>query len=119
MGQSLDIFKSFKVEVENKLNNRIKSVKFDHGGDYYIRYDNSSEQRPGPFVKYLEECWIISQHTMLGSPSMNDVAERRNRTVRRMISHSTLLESLWRKALKTVTYILNRVSNKAVAKTPY
>jgi len=56
VGQSLDIFKSFKVEVENKLNNRIKSVKFDHGGDYYIRYDNSSEQRPGPFVKYLEEC---------------------------------------------------------------
>ncbi|KAG8496840.1 hypothetical protein CXB51_008132 [Gossypium anomalum] len=54
---------------------------------------------------------------------MNGVAERRNRTlkdmVRSMIAHSTLPESLWGEALKTAAYILNRVPNKAVAKTPY
>ncbi|RVW68648.1 Retrovirus-related Pol polyprotein from transposon TNT 1-94 [Vitis vinifera] len=60
---------------------------------------------------------------MPGTPSQNGVAERRNRTlkdmVRSMISHSTLPESLWGKAIKTAVYILNRVPSKAVAKTPY
>ena len=54
---------------------------------------------------------------------MNGVEERRNRTlkdmVRSMISHSTLPKSLWGEALKTAAYFLNKVSTKAVAKTPY
>ncbi|RVW75445.1 Retrovirus-related Pol polyprotein from transposon TNT 1-94 [Vitis vinifera] len=121
--QSLDVFKTFKAEVELQLNKRIKSVRSDRGSEYYGRYDGSGEQRPGPFAKYLEECGIVPQYTMLGSPSMNGVAERRNRTlkdmVRSMISHSTLPEKLWGEALKTVAYILNRVPTKAAAKTPY
>ncbi|RVW48540.1 Retrovirus-related Pol polyprotein from transposon TNT 1-94 [Vitis vinifera] len=112
--QSLDVFKTFKAEVELQLNKRIKSVRSDRGGEYYGRYDGSGEQRPGPFAKYLEECGIVPQYTMPGSPSMNGVAERRNRTlkdmVRSMISHSTLPEKLWGEALKTAAYILNRVS---------
>ena len=72
---------------------------------------------------HLEECGIVPQYTMPGSPSMNGVAERRNRTlkdmVRSMISQSTLLESLWGEAIKTTAYILNRVQTKAIAKTPY
>ena len=72
---------------------------------------------------YLEECGIVPQYTMPGSPSMNGVAERRNRThkdmVSSMICHSTLPESLWGEALKTAAYILNRVPTKATAKTPY
>ncbi|RVW73385.1 Retrovirus-related Pol polyprotein from transposon TNT 1-94 [Vitis vinifera] len=110
--QSLDVFKTFKAEVELQLNKRIKSVRSDRGGEYYGRYDGSGEQRPGPFAKYLEECGIVPQYTMPGSPSMNGVAERRNRTpkdmVRSMISHSTLPEKLWGEALKTAAYILNR-----------
>ncbi|RVX23060.1 Retrovirus-related Pol polyprotein from transposon TNT 1-94 [Vitis vinifera] len=86
-------------------------------------YVGDGEQRLGPFAKYLEECGIVPQYTMPGSPSMNGVAERRNRTlkdmVRSMISHSTLPEKLWGEALKTAAYILNRVPTKAAAKTPY
>ena len=48
---------------------------------------------------------------------MNGMVERRNRTlkqmVKSMISHSTLLESLWGESLKTAAYILNRVPTKA------
>ena len=40
------MFKTFKAEVENQLNKRIKSVRSDHGGEYYGRYDGSGEQRP-------------------------------------------------------------------------
>ena len=39
--------------------------------------------------------------------------------VRSMICHSNLLESLWGEALKTATYLLNRGTTKAAAKTPY
>jgi hypothetical protein len=75
-----------------------------------------------PLAKFLEECGIVPQYTMPGSPTMNGVAERRNRTlkdmVRSMISHTSLPESLWGEALKTAAYILKRVPTKATAKTP-
>ena len=119
----MDVFKSFKAEVELQLGKKIKAVKSDRGGEYYGRYDGSGEQRPGPFAKFLEECGIVPQYTMPGKPSMNGVAERRNRTlkdmVRSMINHSSLPDSLWGEALKTAVYILNRVPSKVVAKTPY
>ncbi|KAL6348428.1 hypothetical protein AAG906_005736 [Vitis piasezkii] len=111
--QSLDVFKNFKFEVENQLSKKIKAVKSDRGGEYYGRFDGFDEQCPRPFAKYLVECGIVPQYTMPGNPSQNGVAERS------MISHSTLLESLWGEAVKTVIYILNRVPSKAVAKTPY
>ena len=43
MSQSLEVFKSFKVEIENQLNKRIKNVRFDRGGEYYGKYDGSGE----------------------------------------------------------------------------
>ncbi|KAK8952136.1 hypothetical protein KSP39_PZI003213 [Platanthera zijinensis] len=101
----------------------LQTLKSDRGGEYYDRYDGSGEQRPGPFAKFLEECGILPQYTMPGSPTMNGVSERRNRTledmVRSMMSTSTLPDSLWGEALKTAAYILNRVPSKAVTKTPY
>ncbi|RVX19556.1 hypothetical protein CK203_004941 [Vitis vinifera] len=36
-----------------------------------------------------------------------------------MINHSSLPESLWGEAIKTVVYILNQVPSKVAAKTPY
>lgn len=121
--ESLDVFKSYKLEVENQLGKKIKSVRSDRGGEYYGRYDGSGEQRPGPFALFLQESGIVPQYTMPGSPSMNGVSERRNRTlldmVRSMISCSSLPEFLWGEALKTAAYLLNRIPTKAVAKTPF
>ena len=117
------MFKNFKAKVDNQLSKKIKVVRSDCGDEYYGRYDGSSEQRLGSFAKYLMECGIVPQYTMLGTLSQNGVADRRNRTlkdmVRSMISHSTLPKSLWVEAIKTTIYILNRVSSKAVAKTSY
>ena len=90
------MFKNFKAEVENQLDKKIKSVKSDHCGEYYGRYDGSDEQHSGSFVKFLEECSIVSQYIMPHSPIMNDVAKTQNMTlndmVRSMICHSTLPE---------------------------
>ena len=74
--QVLDVFKAYKAEVENQLGKRIKAIRSDRGGEYYGRNDGSGEQRPGPFAKFLEECRIVPQYTMSGTPSMNGVAER-------------------------------------------
>jgi hypothetical protein len=52
--EALDMFQSFKAEVELQLNKRIKAVRSDRGGEYYGRYDGSGEQCPGPFAKYAE-----------------------------------------------------------------
>ncbi|KAF7807931.1 Retrovirus-related Pol polyprotein from transposon TNT 1-94 [Senna tora] len=87
-----------------------------------IKYTESG-QKSGPFAKFLQEQGIVPQYTMPGSPDMNGVAERRNRTlldmVRSMMSNSKLPIFLWREALKTAVYIQNRVPTKAVSKTPF
>ena len=44
--QSLDVFKTFKAEVELQLGKKIKVVKSDHDGEYYDRYDGLGEQHP-------------------------------------------------------------------------
>ena len=51
--QSLDVFKFYKVEVENQLGKKIKAIKYDCGGEYYGRYDGLGEQRRGAFARYL------------------------------------------------------------------
>ncbi|XP_022889256.1 uncharacterized protein LOC111404718 [Olea europaea var. sylvestris] len=57
--QSLDVFKSFKAEVELQLGKKIKAIKSNRGGEYYGRYDGSGEQRPGPFAIFLNECGTV------------------------------------------------------------
>ncbi|XP_019056627.1 PREDICTED: probable receptor-like protein kinase At5g47070 [Tarenaya hassleriana] len=120
--QSVNILEVFINEVERQLEKKVKVVRSDRGGEYYGKY-NETGQCPGPFAKFLESKGICAQYTMPGTPQQNGVAERRNRTlmnmVRSMISNSSLPLSLWMYALKTSTYLLNRVPSKAIPKTPY
>ena len=57
--QALDMFKSFKAEAELQLGKKIKTVKYDCGGEYYGIYDGSEEQHLGPFTIFLKECGIV------------------------------------------------------------
>ena len=74
------------------------------------------------FAMVLMENGIVAQYSTPGEPQLNGVAERRNRTlmdmVRSMMSYSILPINLWMEALITAIYILNRVPNKLVPKTP-
>ncbi|KAJ9562866.1 hypothetical protein OSB04_008026 [Centaurea solstitialis] len=119
---SLDMFKTFKAEVENQLNCKIKIVRSDRGGEYYGRHTDVGQSR-GPFVEFCKSHGIVNQFTMPGTPQQNGVAERRNRTlmdmVRSMIANSSLPQFLWTEALKAAVHILNRVPLKSVPKTPY
>ena len=49
--KSLDMFKAFKAKVENQFGKSIKAIRFDHGSEYYGRYDGSGEQRLELFAK--------------------------------------------------------------------
>ena len=55
--QSLDIFKTFKAEVELQLGKKIKIVKSACGGEYYDRYDGSREQHPRHFSFSSQRVW--------------------------------------------------------------
>ena len=120
--QLVDVLETFISEVERQLNRKVKVIHSDRGGEYYGKTSEVG-QIPGPFKKLLESKGICAQYTMPGSPHQNGIAERRNRTlmemVRSMVNDSSVPVSLWMYALRTATYILNRVPSKAVPKTPY
>ena len=59
--KSLDVFKAFKVKVENQFGKCIIAIRSDHGSKYYSRYDGSGEQCPKPFAKFLEDYSIVPQ----------------------------------------------------------
>ncbi|KAK0584275.1 hypothetical protein LWI29_010398 [Acer saccharum] len=110
---AFDMFKAFKVEVENQLEKHIKILRSDRGGEYLF----------GEFQIYLIDNGIISQFSALGTPQQNGVAERRNRTlldmVRYMLSYSTLTNSFWGYALQTAIYILNDLPSKSIPQTSH
>ncbi|KAL0402188.1 UNVERIFIED_CONTAM: hypothetical protein Slati_4248700 [Sesamum latifolium] len=77
-------FKEYRLEIENQTGHKIKAHQSDRGGEY-LR---------GEFIDYLKENGILSQWTHPGTPQLNGVAERRNRTmldmVRSMMSFTKL-----------------------------
>ncbi|KAL0292901.1 UNVERIFIED_CONTAM: hypothetical protein Sradi_6966900 [Sesamum radiatum] len=106
-------FKEYRLEVENQTNRKIKALRSDRGGEYLS----------GEFMDYLKENGILSQWTPPGTPQLNGVAERRNRTlldmVRSMMSFTELSPSFWGYALETAAKLLNIAPSKSVPQTPY
>nr|GEV01688.1 putative zinc finger, CCHC-type [Tanacetum cinerariifolium] len=78
--ESLKMFKTFKAEVENQLDRKIKVVRSDRGGEYYGRHTDVG-QALGSFFDFCKDHGIINQYTMPGTPQQNGVAERRNHTL--------------------------------------
>ncbi|KAL0373376.1 UNVERIFIED_CONTAM: putative mitochondrial protein [Sesamum radiatum] len=106
-------FKEYRLEVENQTNRKIKALRSDRGGEYLS----------GEFIDYLKENGILSQWTPTGTPQLNRVAERRNRTlldmVRSMMSFTELPPSFWGHALETAVKLLNISPSKSIPQTPY
>ncbi|KAL0313416.1 UNVERIFIED_CONTAM: Retrovirus-related Pol polyprotein from transposon TNT 1-94 [Sesamum radiatum] len=64
-------FKEYRLEVDNQTSRNIKALRSDRGGEYLS----------GEFIDYLKENEILSQWTPPGTPQLNGVAERKNRTL--------------------------------------
>ncbi|KAL0404319.1 UNVERIFIED_CONTAM: Transposon Ty1-BL Gag-Pol polyprotein [Sesamum radiatum] len=103
----------FRLKVENQTDRKIKILWSDRGGEYLS----------GEFLDYLKENGILSQWTLPGTPQLNSVFKRRNRTlldmVRSMMSFTELPLSFWGYALETAAKLLNMAPCKTVAQMPY
>jgi transposase InsO family protein len=69
--EALNYFKTYKTEVENQLEKKIKYFMFDRGGEYF-----SNE-----FDLFCVEHDIIHERTPPYSPQSNRVAKRKNHTL--------------------------------------
>jgi len=94
--EAFDMFLSYKTEVENQLDKKIKRIRSDRGGEYVSFYV---------------------------SPESNRVAERKNMTLKEMMNamliSSNAPDNLWGEALLTVCFLQNRIPHKKTGKTPY
>ena len=95
--EAFDMFLSYKVEVENQLDMKIKRIISDRGGEYI------------PLNDYCENEGIIREVTPPYSLESNGVAERKNRTLKEMM-HSLLVSAstpnnLWGEAILSLCYL--------------
>lgn len=77
-------FTECKVNIELQMNKNLKAVQSDIGGEYYGRDDDTGWNLE-PYTKYLQDCGIDAQYTMLGTPQQNGIAERRNHSLLDMV----------------------------------
>ena len=111
--EALNSFKTYKAEVENRLEKKIKVIRSDRGGEY----------ESAAFSDFCAQYGIVHQTTAPYTPQQNGVAERKNRTLKEMINSmlnsSGLPHNLWGEALLTANFILNRIPFKNSNKSPY
>ena len=111
--EALNSFKTYKAEVENQLEKKIKVIRSDRGGEY----------ESAAFSDFCAQNGIVHQTTSPYTPQQNGVAERKNRTLKEMINSmlnsSGLPHNLWGEALLTANFILNRIPFKNSNKSPY
>ena len=110
--EALESFIHYKKEVENQLNKKIKFLRSDRGGEY-----------ESPFGEFCSQHGIVHQTTTPYSPQQNGVAEWKNRTLKKMMNamliSSGLPQNLWGEAILSANYILNKLPQKKLDKTPY
>ena len=87
--QVFQYFKEFKALVENQSGGRINILHSDNGGEYVKKY----------MQNFFSEAGIKIQHTMPYTPQQNDVAERKNQTLKEMencmLQSKSLALKLW------------------------
>ncbi|GJT67365.1 retrovirus-related pol polyprotein from transposon TNT 1-94 [Tanacetum coccineum] len=73
--EAIDKFVLYKTKVENQLGKKIKVVRSDKGGEYVA-----------PFAELYAKHGIRHKFTAPYSPQQNGIAERKNRTLKEMVT---------------------------------
>jgi hypothetical protein len=111
--ESFNYFKTYKAEVENQLERKIKRLRSDRGGEYFSNI----------FDEFCVEHGIINERTRPFSLQSNGITERKNRTltylVNAMLSTAGLSKAWWGEAILTACHVLNRVPTKNKKITPF
>ena len=91
------MFLSYKAEVENQLNRKIKRLRSDRDGEYTLLND------------FCEKEDIIHEVTPPYSLKSNEVAERKNRTLKEIMNallvSSSAPNNPWGEALLTACFL--------------
>ncbi|GJR30016.1 putative ribonuclease H-like domain-containing protein [Tanacetum coccineum] len=108
------ILKDFIRQIENQLNQKVKSIRCDNGTEFKNR----------DFIEFCGSKGIKREYSNARTLQQNGVAERKNRTLieaaRTMLADSFLPNTFWAEAVSTACYVLNRVLvTKPQNKTPY
>ena len=108
--QVLDKFKIYKNKVENFCDIKIKSFKYDKGGEY-------------AFLELCESIAIVHETSTAYTPQHNGIAERKHKTLKEMINAILFNDGLGKgflgEVLLTACHVLNIVRNKKTKVTPY
>ncbi|WVZ20583.1 hypothetical protein V8G54_007905, partial [Vigna mungo] len=112
--EALEVFKSYKKQVEKEIERQIKLLRIDGGGEY-----TSHE-----FEEFCREHGIVHEVIAPYTPQHNGLAERQNRTIvnmaRCMLREKDVSRELWGEAVVTSVHILNRCPTKGLTdKVPH
>ena len=106
--EAFDMFLSYKTEVENQLDRKIKRIRSDRGDEYI------------PSNDYCEKEGIIHEVTPPYSPESNGVAERKNRTLKEMMNSLLVSASapnnLWGESILSACHLQNRIHTRKLVK---
>ncbi|GJS70646.1 putative ribonuclease H-like domain-containing protein [Tanacetum coccineum] len=108
------ILKDFIRQIENQLNQKVKTIRCDNGTEFKNR----------DFIEFCGSKGIKREYSNARTPQQNGVAKRKNKTLieaaRTMLADSFLPNTFWAEAVSTACYVLNRVLvTKPQNKTPY
>ncbi|GKA57508.1 putative ribonuclease H-like domain-containing protein [Tanacetum coccineum] len=108
------ILKDFIRQIENQLNQKVKTIRCDNGTKFKNR----------DFIEFCGSKGIKREYSNARTPQQNGVAERKNKTLieaaRTMLADSFLPNTFWAEAVSTACYVLNRVLvTKPQNKIPY
>lgn len=107
-GDAFEKFQKFKAIVELETKAKIKCFRSDRGGEF----------TSNTFNEYCENQGIERHLTAPYTPQQNGVVERRNRTLiemtRSLLKHMVLPNWMWGEAVRHATYLINRVSTRAL-----
>ncbi|GJR99492.1 putative ribonuclease H-like domain-containing protein [Tanacetum coccineum] len=98
------ILKDFIRQIENQLNQKVKTIRCDNGTEFKNR----------DFIEFCGSKGIKREYSNARTPQQNGVAERKNMTLieaaRTMLADSFLPNTFWAEAVSTACYVLNRRS---------
>ncbi|GJZ29646.1 putative ribonuclease H-like domain-containing protein [Tanacetum coccineum] len=101
------ILKDFIRQIENQLNQKVKTIRCDNGTEFKNR----------DIIEFCRSKGIKRDYSNARTPEQNRVAERKNMTLIEaaitMLADSFLPNTFWAEAVNTACYVLNRFEEKS------
>jgi len=111
--EAKEMFLKYKAKVENQLDQKIKRLRTDRGG----------EHETNSLTAFCEKNDIIHEVSASHTPQQNGIAKRKSKTLKEMMNVMLLslglLDNMWGEVVLSTCYILNGVLHEKLDQTPY